>query len=177
MKLLFTLLLVVAGGGFCAAQDVYFSAMKDELARTHKKLQLKDSVRPYFTSYVLTQSSGLRAQAAWGELEIAATAAQNEPLRTAVVNMIVGNAKENSNNFQAERALGMLYAYAPTTVYFPAGNYAGIREGFWRATDEEYRQALEMFSQKEAYKRKKRLKETGQDFAPQIPPNWISRKI
>ena len=173
MRLLFTFLLVLAGGGFCTAQDMYFSAMKDELARTHKKLQLKDSVRPYFTTYLLTERAVVRAQAAWGELEKSVLSAQDEPQRKLLVNMIVGNQQENSNNFQAEEAPGLPYAYMPSAGYWAAGTYAGIREGFWRTSDTEYRKALEMYSQKEAYKRKKKLKDTARDFAPAQSARFI----
>lgn len=173
MKLLFTFLLVLMGGGWCAAQEAYFSAMKDELARTQQKLQLKDSARPYFTTYVLTETAALHAQAAWGELEKSAASAPQEPFRQVWVNMIVGSPKANSNNFQAEHAHGVPYAYAPSMGYLPSGTYAGLREGFWRVTDAEYRKALEMFSQKEAYKRKKKLKNDAQDFAPAKSARFI----
>ncbi len=159
--LLFTLMALLATAGVWAQEEVYFQAMADELNRTQKQLKIADSPKPYFTSFWLTSSQGRWHHSSWGEL---VSSANQEPQAARLVgriHMVVGDKKENSQGFLHSR-----YYYAPNEVSGLGNGYDAVRLGFWRLADMEYREMLEIYAQKEAYKRQRQLLDDSADFAP-----------
>ena len=66
--MLLALLMAALVPALPAADDVVFKAMRDELARSMKKLQLENLQKPYFISYRAVETAGCSAQASFGAL-------------------------------------------------------------------------------------------------------------
>lgn len=144
-----------------AQTDVYFKAMQDEMSRTQKQLFLKEAPKPYFISYHLFNNAGEVYQAVLGELVNTSNDPDFKGGLTGQVHMVVGDKKENSNGF-----LHSYYFYAPNQGFNLGNGYDALRLGFWGLSDLEYREMLEIYSQKEAFKRQKKMEDTSADFAP-----------
>lgn len=174
MKILWTLPFVLLPCAAAASDDAYFDAMRDELSRTHKKLRVEGSVKPYFTAYWLMEKNTMSFSASFGEALSSVPSAPAEPMRRLLTHMVAGDKKENSHGFEHSK-----YYYWPSERYGVPAGYDGVREAFWKASDEEYRQVLEIYAQKEAFKRQKNVTDKSPDFAPakpavflEEPPAW-----
>ncbi len=168
MKILWILPFVLFSCAAAASGDVYFDAMRDELARTHKNLRVEGSVKPYFTAYWLEEKKRMSFSASFGEPLSAPPAAPAEPMRRLRAHMVVGDKKENSHGFEHSK-----YYYWPLEYYGVPAGYDGVREALWKASDGEYREMLEVYAQKEAFKRQKNVTDKSPDFAPAKPAVFL----
>jgi hypothetical protein len=137
-----------------AADDTIVRAMRDELARSMKKLQLENLDKPYFVAYRMVESNGCSATASFGALvgsscEPVGTAVRN---RSMTVEVRVGDyAHDNSNFFAPMSTSGVTRIAFGGGVSVPIDdNYDEIRRQLWLATDSAYKTALDTYAKKKA---------------------------
>jgi len=130
-----------------AADDAVFRAMRDELARSMRKLQLENLQKPYFIAYRIVESDSCTAMASFGALVTSACpgagSAQGRT-RTLSVEVRVGDYARDNTNFYAFQlqTAGVIRFQAAGGVSIPIDdNYDEIRRQLWLATDSGYKQA------------------------------------
>ena len=79
-----------------AKDDVVMRAMKDELARSMKKLQLENLEKPYFISYSVIDSNSAGSSASLGSLT---SKVEEQRFRLARIQVRVGSPKLDNHNF------------------------------------------------------------------------------
>ena len=138
--------------------DVVLSAMQDELARS-SGLRLDGLPSPYHVLYAVTDRTTVQLQAAYGGLRHARTFAS----RRLRVDVRVGSAAFDSSEVLAggSWALGQGDAILPVD-----DDYTALRRHVWLATDHAYKEALEVFSLKEAHRKNARSAEAAPDWSP-----------
>jgi hypothetical protein len=146
-----------------AADDVVMKAMRDELDRSMKQLQLEKLERPYFISYRVQDRTTVSASATFGALLSGATARA----RYLSVQVRVGDYQCDNSNFLAFpiRANGLT-----GTVLLPIDDdYQELRRQIWLATDSAYKAALETVSRKRAALENRTARENLPDFSREQP--------
>lgn len=154
---------------------VVMRAMKDENARSIRKLQLGDMEKPYYVAYSVEDIAQIDLEAVMGSIVIK----DFDRARTLTVTVRVGDHERDNTNFfggfdtfrnrwRARRAL-------PLT-----DDYDAIRREFWLATDIAYKSSVEeMENKKAALKTQTESEEKIGDFSreetlrhvsPQCPP-------
>jgi predicted Zn-dependent protease len=137
-----------------AAEDAIQRAMRDELARSMKKLQLENLDKPYFVAYRMVDSSGCAASASFGALigsgcEPPGTAARN---RSMTVEVRVGDYARDNTNFSSPMGTAGVsrIAFGGGVAVPIDDNYDEIRRQLWLATDSAYKTALDTYAKKKA---------------------------
>ena len=142
--------------------DVPMRAMKDELTRSLKQLQLQTMDKPYFIAYRMDEINEKTVSAKLGSLT------HTQPLRRRVlgVEVRVGDyALDNSNYFAMSRLQnGMADMFANVSSAPLDDNYDQIRRELWLATDRQYKKALEDLSGKRAALQMRKRTEDLPDF-------------
>lgn len=131
------------------SDDVLFRAMRDELERSTRKLQLEKLDKPYFIAYKIVDSDNRTAEATFGAL----TAQNEHRLRLVSVEVRVGSYMRDSTNFFSFRMgpSGVARQFAEGGINTPLDNdYDEIRRQLWIATDSAYKQALDDYAKKKA---------------------------
>ncbi len=152
--------------------NMYFNAMKDEMARSVKKLRRQGVPAPLFIVYKL---ENLRAaevtEASFGELY---PAYHRDDKLNAYVMVSIGTKKQDSLGYKHD-SYSPRYAYAPESYYNIAKSYDGIRQALWEMTDSGYLFAAELYEQKEAYKRTKQEEKQTKlpDFMPTKQAHYV----
>ena len=154
------LFLALAAAPAAAAEDQVLRAMRDELKRTTERLRMDDLDRPYFVSYSVMDSTETEFGAAFGSpREDSFNVA-----REAAVEVRVGAPEFDSS----------WYAGQDFTAYLPVSSalaeedgYDALRFSLWSLTDDAYKKALEVYSQKKAYRQNKNITEIYGDLSPQ----------
>lgn len=159
------LLLALAALQAQPPDDVVFRAMRDELQRSMKKLQLEQMERPYFISYRVADTDSKEAGANFGSL----IDSSDSRTRFLTVSVRVGDySLDNSNFFSMPYGgTGVARMFA-STVQMPIDNdYDELRRQIWLATDGAYKKALEDLSGKRAALENKHRTENTPDFSKQ----------
>ena len=134
-------------------KDVVMRAMVDELDRSGKELVLSDLSRPYFIQ-LNTQDRQLYTQsAAYGGLQ----RSNQTHNRMIGVRIRVGSFGLDNTNFR--RGYGQVGALPLDD------DYAALRHGIWLLLDQDYKQAVETFTQKLAYLKDKTAEDRPDDFS------------
>ena len=146
-----------------AADDVVMKAMRDELDRSMKQLQLEQLQKPYFISYRVQDRTSLDTSATFGALLSGAIARA----RFLAVQVRVGDYQSDNSNF-------MTYPPQPNglteTVLLPLDDdYQELRRQIWLATDTAYKEALEMLSRKRGALENRKARENLPDFSKETP--------
>ena len=146
-----------------AADDVVMKAMRDELDRSMKQLQLEQLEKPYFISYHVQDRTSLDTSATFGALLSGGLARA----RYLTVQVRVGSYQSDNSNF-------MTYPPAANglaeNVLLPLDDdYQELRRQIWLATDEAYKQALEMLSRKRGALENRKAREDLPDFSKEEP--------
>jgi predicted Zn-dependent protease len=159
--LLATLLCFVSGAN--AENSVIFSAMKDEMARSMNELKLQGEAGPYYISYLLTDTYGLRISADSGAI----TVNSDNRSRGLKIDLRVGSyAQDNTNFLNLSSAAGLLSILTSSNVRIPLDdNYDALRRQIWLATDRVYKNALETLTKKKAALQNTVQSEALPDFA------------
>jgi PmbA/TldA metallopeptidase C-terminal domain len=149
--LMVTLLSSFAASG---ADDVVMRAMRDELERSMRKLQLENLQKPYFISYRVVEIHSCGAGASFGALlesycEPAVTEARSRNLG---VEVRVGDyARDNTNFFAPMNIAGVARPLGTGGARVPIDdNYDELRRQLWLDTDSAYKTALDTFAKKKA---------------------------
>jgi hypothetical protein len=146
-----------------AADDVVMKAMRDELDRSMKQLQLEKLEKPYFVAYRVQDRTTLSASATFGALLSGSIARA----RYLTVQVRVGDYQRDNSNFLAfpMRANGLT-----ETVLLPIDDdYQELRRQIWLATDGAYKAALETLSRKRAALENRTTRENLPDFSREQP--------
>ena len=154
-----------------AADDVVMRAMRDELARSMKKLQLENLQKPYFIAYRVVESSNCGATASFGALvnSNCEPAPQGRALsRRLSVEVRVGDYARDNTNFYAPRlaVAGVARSLAPAGANVPVDdNYDEIRRQLWLVTDSGYKNALDLYAKKKASLENRTRTDDAPDFS------------
>ncbi len=146
-----------------AADDVVMKAMRDELDRSMKQLQLEQLEKPYFISYRVQDRTSLDTAATFGALLSGGLARA----RYLTVQVRVGNYQSDNSNFMTDppQANGLT-----ENVLLPLDDdYQELRRQIWLATDTAYKAALEMLSRKRGALENRKARETLSDFSKEQP--------
>ena len=154
------LLLSFCAAAPCAAPegDAVFKAMNDELARSMNKLKMDNLQKPYFMAYTVSEGSSCHISATFGSME----GFNSYPYRRVKAEVRVGDKKFDNTNY-----LGAAWGeYRPSVDYGVAmnDNYDSLRFSIWSLTDAAYKDALDTYSKKKAFKESKNITELYDDL-------------
>src|ERR1019366_4210110 len=120
--------------------DVVMQAMRDELARSMKKLQLENLDRPYFISYSVYDTDSANVSASFGSLN---GKFEEQHSRMARVQVRVGDYNFDNRNFFSYSYGGNGVSRYGGTVYLPVDdNYDEIRRQLWLFPASAFKKAL-----------------------------------
>lgn len=146
------------------AQDPLFRAMKDELDRSMKKLQLEQLDKPYFIAYKIVDTQTTAAGATYGAL----TDSSERKTRLLAVEVRIGDyARDNTNFFTMRMSTsGVIRVQADGGITTPLDDdYDELRRQLWLATDSAYKQALDDWAKKKAALENRVRTEDSPDFS------------
>jgi predicted Zn-dependent protease len=168
MKRILVTLLLLASVILNAQDDAVVRAMKDEMARSTKKLELEQMGKPYFISYRVVDGESKTATGEFGSL----LSSSEGRSRFLSVEVRVGDyALDNTHFFSMPfGGTGVVRQMFSGNVQLPLDdNYDEIRRQIWLATDGAYKKALEDFAGKRAALQNKQRTETVADFSKETP--------
>jgi predicted Zn-dependent protease len=163
--------------------DHTLQAMRDEMARSKSRLELKipgsaQPQRPYYLEYRLLDLDVREVVAEFGAL-LSSTHSRN---RFMDVEARVGDYKLDSSNFVSDDAFrGFI---GPTGSVGIDRDYNSLRQDLWIATDQAFKEAVETYSRKQAYLSSLARQSDIDDFAKAAPlqlveplaaPDWSNR--
>jgi predicted Zn-dependent protease len=166
-KLLLALALCVLASApvYAQADDVETRALRDEMQRSMKLLQIPSMERPYYIDYKIVDKQSVTAHARLGSL---VDSAQTHT-RLLTVTVRVGSYQfDNSGNSGAdlEKLLSLLTSAAGGSNTLPLDdNYDELRRKIWIATDSAYKKALEDLSAKKTAEGTKDISKRTADFS------------
>ncbi len=163
--------------------DRTLQAMKDEMARSKSRLELKipgmeRPQNPYHIEYRLLDLDVREVVAEFGAL-LSSTHTRN---RFMDVSARVGDYKLDSSNFISDD--GFRGFIGPTGSVGIDRDYDSLRQDLWIATDQAFKEAVETYSRKQAYLSSLARKSDIDDFAkveplqliePLATPDWSNR--
>ncbi len=146
-----------------AADDVVMRALRDELARSMKDLQIEKLGKPYFISYRVEDRKQLGTSATFGALLTGSLARS----RFVVVQVRVGDYRRDNSNFLTYpvRANGL----SETSSLPLDDDYQELRRQVWLATDSAYKAAVETLAKKRAALENRTTREDLPDFSHEEP--------
>ncbi len=147
--------------------DVVMKAMRDEMARSMKQLQLENLEKPYFISYRVIESDGASVSATFGAL----TGSSEYRSRRLGVQVRVGDYKLDNTNFYSPSFGGssMNQVFNGMAQLTLEDDYKELRRQIWLATDATYKKALEDISKKRAALQNKNRSDEVPDFTKEDP--------
>ncbi|MBP7795175.1 MAG: hypothetical protein KA059_00140 [Elusimicrobiales bacterium] len=163
MKFLF---LLVFSSNLFSAEDVVLKAMNDELVRTVNNLEISNFPKPYFVAYQITDSSVCSISASFGDIKDI----DDRFIRYAKVDVRIGNNLFDSSNFIEDLNNRYEPSYSNVAV---EDDYDLIRQSLWSLSDTAYKNALDSYSRKEAYRKKKDIKENYGDLTVEKSEHYI----
>lgn len=129
--------------------DTLLKAMRDELKRSLKKLQLENLEKPYFLSYRIAETETISASASFGALSSSVESRR----RVLATDCRVGSYEMDNTNFYSARNVmsGVIRVQANFGLSLPLDDdYDEIRRQLWLSTDAGYKQALDDLAKKRA---------------------------
>src|SRR5450432_2524641 len=139
-----------AAGQAAQDNDQTLRAMRDEMARSKSRLELKipgtnEPVRPYYVEYRLLDLDVRQVVGQFGTL-MNSTHTRN---RFMDVEARVGTYKLDSSNFIGEEGFrGFIGSTGSVGI---DRDYDSLRQDLWIATDQAFKEAVETYSRKQAY--------------------------
>ena len=163
--------------------DHTLQAMRDEMARSKSRLELKipnvdQPVRPFYVEYRLLDLDVREVVAEFGTL-LSSTHTRNRFMN---VESRVGDYKLDSSNFVSDD--GFRGFIGPTGSVGIDRDYDSLRQDLWIATDQAFKEAVETYSRKQAYLSSLARQSDIDDFAKAEPvqliepletPDWSNR--
>jgi hypothetical protein len=168
MRIATLLCFVVAALPMRAQDDVVMRAMRDEMARSMKELQLPNLEKPYYIAYRATERDNTAVGASFGALNHSNTGRS----RTFSAEVRVGDYKfDNTNFFSINFGMGteIQTAFFGNTQLPLDDDYKELRRKIWLATDSAYKKAVEDFSKKRAALENKNREDDIPDFSHETP--------
>jgi TldD protein len=175
----------ITGARAQAAQDKdqTLHAMRDEMARSKTRLELKipgtdQPVRPYYVEYRLLDLEVKEIVAQFGDL----LTSSHTRSRFMDVEARVGSYKLDSSNFISDDAFrGFIGSQGQVGI---DRDYDSLRQDLWIATDQAFKEAVETYSRKQAYLSSLARQSEIDDFSkatpiqtvePLVTPDWSNR--
>ena len=140
-----------AADGVLPDNDVLMKAMVDELDRSLAELKLEDLARPYYIQYRADDAVYFWIEASYGAI----IQSDDRRSRTLSTRVRVGSYELDNTNFRR----GGGRASLPLD-----DDYTALRHAIWRATDRDYKGAIQTLTQKEAYMKDKNVEERPDDY-------------
>lgn len=141
-----------------AAADRALDAMRDELSRTMSRLAMPGMQKPYFASYLVSDSTDYSAAASFGEV----TDSQESASRSAAVEIRIGSRSFDSSGYAGSDFRSFRPVTGGTVM---EDDYDAVRAGLWSLSDGAYKAALEKYAQKKSYLEKKGIQELYGDLS------------
>lgn len=151
---LLTLLIAVPAG----AADRTLDAMRDELGRTMSRLSMPGMQKPYFASYMISDSTDCVISASFGGLVDSLVSVS----RDAAVDVRIGDRSFDSSGYAGSDFRSFRPVTGGTVI---EEDYDAVRAGLWTLSDHAYKAALEKYAQKKAYLEKKGITELYGDLS------------
>ena len=166
-----------------ADNDHTLQAMRDEMARSKTRLELKipgtpQPQRPYYVEYRLLDLDVREVVAEFGTL-VSSSHTRN---RFMDVEARIGDYKLDSSNFVSDD--GFRGFIGPTGSVGIDRDYDSLRQDLWIATDQAFKEAVETYSRKQAYLSSLARQSDIDDFEkvdsiqvidPLVAPDWSNR--
>lgn len=149
------------------AEDAVMRAMRDELARSAKELQIGDLEKPYFIAYRVQERTGRRLEAHFGTL----VANDEVRGRFLTVELRVGDYALDNTNFltMPSGPAGVSRSFRGTAPLPLEDDYKELRRKIWLTTDGVYKKAAEDYSRKRAVLENMARTEEIPDFTKEEP--------
>jgi hypothetical protein len=154
------------------ASDVILKAMRDELQRSLKKLQLETLEKPYFLSYRIAEQSTLSASASFGSL----LNSNDSKRRLLSTECRVGSPERDNTNFFSMRlgVAGVIRIQADQGSGLPLDDdYDEYRRQLWLSTDSAYKQALDDVAKKRGALEHRTRTGDAPDFSVESPSKIV----
>lgn len=158
--------------------DQTLQAMRDELNRSHERLQIAGLERPFYIEYRLVDLDVRTVSASFGALLLSNTSRN----RYMSVEVRVGDYKLDSSNFITDDAFrGFIGSTGQVGI---DRDYESLRQDLWLATDQAYKEALDALARKRGFLRSLAKPPDIEDFSreqsvklvePRVEPDWTSR--
>jgi predicted Zn-dependent protease len=150
-----------------AQDDVVMKAMRDELDRSIKQLQLENLEKPYFISYRVMDNENASVSASFGAL------VQSSEYRSRMIGIEVrvGSYQLDNTNFFSPNynMSSMAQVYNGSAQLTLEDDYKELRRQIWLATDATYKKALEDLSKKRSALQNKSSAGEPPDFTTESP--------
>jgi TldD protein len=174
---------IVYGGQAPQEKDHTLQAMRDEMARSKSRLELKipgtnQPVKPYYIEYRLLDLDVRQVVAEFGALMTTA----HTRTRFMDVEARVGDYHNDSSNYIGEEGFrGFIGSTGSVGI---DRDYNSLRQDLWIATDQAFKEAVETYSRKQAYLSSLANPSNIDDFAkatpvqkiePLVAPDWTNR--
>lgn len=143
-------------------KDPLFRAMSDELSRSVKKLRLENLEKPFYIEYAVRDYEWISVDASFGGL----LRSDRDRERFLSVDLRVGDYSFDNTNYVG-RSLSDLQPEVVNLV--TEDNYNALRRQIWLATDNAYKNALEMLARKRAYVKGRTIEERPEDLSRERP--------
>lgn len=170
--LVLLLISVISYNTFAQDKESIIKAMKDEINRSLKDLNLKDLKKPYYIEYKLTVREVYSIKSIYGSL-VENDHNKNTQLS---VGIRVGNYKfDNTNYFDFGLSF---FGSGDEEERFKSRSiqneidYASLRRELWLATDAAYKQVAETYTKKETTLKNRIINDTTWDFLPVKPEKY-----
>ncbi|MFN8686652.1 MAG: metallopeptidase TldD-related protein [Acidobacteriota bacterium] len=130
-------------------EDILVRAMRDEIRRSMKKLQLENLEKPYFLAYRIVETHSVQSAASFGALE----SSSETKRRLLSTECRVGSPQLDNTNFYAARTA--LSGVVRINAGFGSSlslddDYEEFRRQLWLSTDSAYKQAVDDIAKKRA---------------------------
>jgi hypothetical protein len=148
--------------------DVILKAMRDELQRSLKKLQLETLEKPYFLSYRIAETATVGASASFGAL----LSSNDSKRRLLSTECRVGSPERDNTNFFSMRlgVAGVIRIQADQGSGLPLDDdYDEYRRQLWLSTDSAYKQALDDVAKKRGALEHRTRTGDAPDFSVETP--------
>ncbi|NLI10706.1 MAG: hypothetical protein GX447_08145 [Elusimicrobia bacterium] len=167
MNIILAVFLILTASNIKAQEDNVLKAVSDEVNRTAAKLKIEKSSAPYFASCYVADSSETYISASFGEIK----ESKSYFNRNGRFEVRIGNEMFDSSHY-----ISNFRDYRPVFRNLPVeDDYDSIRKSLWLMADEAYKIAVERYSQKEAYRKKKDIKEIYGDLSIEKPNRYFEK--
>lgn len=147
--------------------DVVFTAMKDEMNRSVKRLHLEGHALPYYISYTVHDVDTFAAGATFGAL----TERSRDHARNLNVDVRIGDYKLDSTSGSSE--LGHLMGGSHANAISVDNDYPALRRELWLKTDAAYKHAIENLESKKTYLKQNTVEDRPDSFSREQPVEHI----
>jgi predicted Zn-dependent protease len=171
MRLLLAIILSVAtlsfGQDAPGPNDTVLRAMSDELARSVAELRLGNLDKPYFIQYIVLDEEEYAAQATFGAI----TSSDRSLQRYVQAQVRVGTYDFDNSEFVSGPNPASTGVLLQTVL---DDDYENLRHTLWLATDNAYKQSVEVLARKRAFVQNKIQEVQPPDFSKEDPTHAVS---